>query len=401
MRKAFSEEARTKWFREARFGMFIHWGLYSILGRGEWVQMNEAIPTQEYALLADRFDPKRYDPHEWVALAQEAGMKYVVLTTRHHDGYSLFDSQVSDFTSVKTRPGRDLVAEFVQACRKARMKIGLYYSLVDWRCPAFFYGPDQDPKGWKELVAYVHAQVRELCTNYGKIDIIWYDGAGPYGARAWQSNKLNATVRELQPHILTNNRSERTRRSGDYDTPEQRITASKRPWETCMTMNDYWGYAAADRNWKSSTQLIRNLVQCTAWGGNYLLNIGPKADGTFPGKAVTRLKEIGAWMKANGESIYGADKFPFGRGGWVKLTTKGNTLYLHVWCWPGEELCVAGIKSKVKSAHLLATGRKLRVKQEGDRVFLHGLPKAAPDPHDTVIALKFDGKPEAAKERPF
>jgi alpha-L-fucosidase len=389
-----SPEARLKWFHQARFGLFIHWGVYAIPARGEWVMHVERIPTEEYAPLARRFRPRKYDPDAWVALAKEAGMKYMVLTSRHHDGFSLFDSKVSDFTAPKTAAGRDLIAEYVRACRRAGMKIGFYYSLLDWRWPAYWAGPEKDPEGWAKLVAYVHAQVRELCSNYGKIDILWYDGGWPHDANAWRSAELNRMVRSLQPHIIINNRSQLPE---DIDTPEQHIKASTpgRAWESCMTMNDNWGYSAGDHNWKSTTQLIHNLVRTASGAGNYLLNVGPKADGTIPAPSVQRLREIGQWMKVNGESIYGSERCPFG-GGMVGMTTaKGSTVYLHVLRWPGEELCIAGIKSKVKSAHLLATGAPAEVVRRKDRLFLRGLPRKAPDRHDSVIVLKLQGKPEA------
>lgn len=389
-----SQQARLKWFHQARFGMFIHWGLYAIPARGEWVMHVERIPTEEYAPLARRFRPRRFDADEWVALAKDAGMKYMVLTTRHHDGFSLFDSQVSDFTSVKTAAGRDFIGEYVRACRRARMKIGFYYSLLDWRWPAYWAGPEKDPDGWSEFREYVHAQVRELCTNYGKLDILWYDGAWPHDANAWRSAALNRMVRRLQPHIIINDRS---RLPEDIDTPEQHIKASEpgRAWESCMTMNDNWGYSAGDHNWKSTTQLIHNLVRTASGAGNYLLNVGPKADGTIPAASVRRLREIGKWMAVNGESVYGSQPCPFGRNMVGMTTAKGSTVYLHVLRWPGEEICIAGVKSKVKSAHLLATGAPARVAQQGDRLFLRGLPRKAPDRHDSVVVLSLQGKPEA------
>jgi alpha-L-fucosidase len=382
-----ARQQRMKWWNDARFGMFIHWGVYSIPARGEWVMHVEKIPAEQYAPLAQQFNPRKYDPDEWVALAKAAGMRYIVLTSRHHDGYSLFDSKVSDFTAPKTAAGRDLIREYVRACHKARMKVGFYYSLLDWRWPAYWAGPEKDPDGWRKLVEYVHAQVRELCTNYGKIDILWYDGAWPHSAEAWQSAKLNAMVRKLQPHIIINNRSQLPE---DLDTPEQHITSSDpgRAWESCMTMNDHWGYCAGDDNWKSATQLIRNLVHCVSGGGNYLLNVGPKRDGTIPAESVKRLKEIGAWMKVNGESIYGCSRAPFGGGTAGPTTAKGNTVYLHVYYWPGEEICIPDVKPRVKSARILATGKQAQAVQEGDRLCLRGLPPKPPSPHDSVLALK-------------
>jgi len=392
---AVQREKRLRWFNEARFGMFIHWGLYAIPGRGEWVMHQERIPADEYAPLAQQFDPRKFDADAWAALAKRAGMKYMVLTTRHHDGFCLFDSKVSDFTSVKTAAKRDFVAEYVKACRRAGLKVGFYYSLLDWRRPAYWAGPKKDPKGWADLVKYVHAQVRELCTQYGKLDIMWYDGGWPHDAEAWQSKKLNAMVRRLQPHIIINNRSQLPE---DIDTPEQHVTASKagRAWESCMTIGDScgWGYIRHNPNMKSVTQLIQHLVTAAAGAGNYLLNVGPKADGTIQREYVTRLEQIGDWMKVNGESIYGSQRCPFGGGIIGTTTCKGDTAYLHVLRWPGEEACIAGVQNKVKSARVLATGRKARVAQQGDRLFIRGLPKSPPDRHDAVIALELVGKPK-------
>jgi len=384
---------RLKWWTEARFGMFIHWGLYAIPARGEWVMYCERIPKAEYACLAERFRPRRFNADEWVALAQEAGMRYLVLTTRHHDGFCLWDSQVSDFTTVKSAAQRDFIAEYVAACRKAGMRIGFYYSLLDWRWPAYWEGPEKDPEGWAEFREYVHAQVRELMTQYGKIDILWYDGAWPHSAEDWQSEGLNAMVRRLQPDIIINNRS---RVPEDFETPEQHIRPADRPWESCMTIDDlWWGYHPGDPNLKSPRQLVRNLVKCVAGNGNFLLNVGPKADGTIPAPQARRLRAVGEWLRRNGESIYGAGPAPFGQAHLGQVTAKGNTVYVHVMFWPGREMCVAGIKNRVQRACMLATGEELPFEQQQDRLFVRGLPPRAPDPIDTVVALELEGEPEA------
>ena len=376
--------------------MFVHWGLYAIWARGEWVMHQERIPPDEYALLAQQFSPDDFNADAWVALAKRAGMKYMVLTTRHHDGFCLFDSKVSDYTSVKTAAKRDLVAEYVTACRRAGMKIGFYYSLLDWRWPVYFTGPRKDPQGWAQLVKQVHEQVRELCTQYGKIDIMWYDGEGPYDADAWQSRKLNAMVRRLQPHIIINNRSGLPE---DFDTPEQHVTASQpgRAWESCMTIGEYsgWGYIRHNRNLRSVTQLIQHLVFAASGGGNYLLNVAPKPDGTIQREFVTRLERMGDWLKVNGESIYGTQRCPFGAASIGVTTCRGNTAYVHVFRWPGETACVAGVRNRVKAARVLATERKAHVEQHGDRLFIRGLPANPPDPHDTVISLELVGRPRA------
>ncbi len=384
-----------EWFNEARFGMFIHWGVYSIPARGEWVRYVERIPSKEYEKLAWKFNPDRFDAAEWVSLAKKAGMEYMVLTTRHHDGYSLFDSDVSDFTAPKTAARRDLVSEYVEACRKKGMRIGFYYSLLDWRYKAYFDGPQRDPQGWAKFQDYVHTQVRELCANYGKIDVFWYDGNWPWTPEDWRSAELNAMVRKLQPDILINNRSGLPE---DFGTPEQRIEPAKettRMWETCMTMNDNWGYSKADNNWKSVKQLIMNLVRCAKDGGNYLLNVGPKPDGTIPTPSVKRLEEIGKWMDVHGESIYGSERCPLP---WTTdgiLTGKGNAAYLHVFRWPGKDITISGVKNKVLSAKLLMTNKEVEVEQEEDRVFFRNLSRKAPNSLDSIIKMELDGKPEA------
>jgi alpha-L-fucosidase len=383
---------RMKWWIEARFGMFIHWGLYAIPARGEWVMFCERIPKAEYARLAERFSPRKFDADKWVALAKEAGMKYIVLTTRHHDGFCLFDSDVSNFTSVKTAAKRDFVAEYVEACRRAGIRVGFYYSLLDWRWPEYWDGPDKNPEGWRRFKDYVHAQVRELMTKYGKVDVLWYDGAWPHSAEAWGSKELNAMVRSLQPEILINNRSGLPE---DFDTPEQRIEGSKRPWEACMTIDDlWWGYCPGDPNLKSPMQLVRNLVRCVSGDGNYLLNVGPRADGTIAPEQASRLRAVGRWLKRNGESIYGAGSAPFAQAHLGYVTARDNTAYVHVTCWPGKEMCVAGIKNKVLRAYLLASGKRLSFEQREDRLFVRGLPARSPDPIDEVVALELEGRPQ-------
>lgn len=382
-----------RWWLDARYGMFIHWGLYAIPARGEWVMHQEHIPHEEYAPLATQFNPRRYDPDTWVRLAKEAGMRYMVLTSRHHDGFSLFDSAYSDFTAPKTAAGRDLLREFVEACHRGGMPIGFYYSLLDWRYPAYFRGPQKDAAGWATLVDYVHAQVRELCTNYGQLDILWYDGGWPYTAEDWRSEELNAMVRQLQPGIIINNRAQLP---ADFDTPEQHVAASApgRPWEACMTLNGSWGYNEADTDWKSPRQVIETLVRCASGGGNLLLNIGPKADGTVPPESERILRQVGDWLKNNGASIYGTDRSPFFSSTGM-TTLKGNTVFAHVLRWPGRQLTIPRILNQVRSVHMLHSGESVVFEQRGDRVMLDKLPARAPDALDTVIVLELDGAPRA------
>lgn len=395
-----SYEDRTKWFHEARFGIFVHWGVYSIPARGEWVMHVERIPKEEYATLADQFNPERFNAGEWAAMARDAGAKYMVLTTRHHDGFCLFDSKVSDFTSVKTAAKRDFVAEYVDACRRAGLKIGFYYSWVDWRFPGYF-DRKKHPESFAAMVNQAGAQIRELMTNYGKIDILWYDGHWIPDTREeelaalWNSREVNAMVRKLQPHILINNRSGLPE---DLDTPEQHVTASGqgRAWESCMTIGDScgWGYIRHNPNLKTTAQLIQYLVTAASGEGNYLLNVGPRSDGTIQPEFVSRLEEIGRWLKTNGEATYGSRRAPFG-GGILGLTiAKDNVVYVHVFRWPGRTACVPGVAGEVKGARLLATGQDLTTRLlPNGRLMVDGMPENPPDPHCSVVAIEFSGQP--------
>jgi alpha-L-fucosidase len=402
-----SYEERMKWFHQARFGLFIHWGLYAIPGRGEWVMLQERIPKEEYAKLADQFNPKKFNATAWAKMAKDAGMKYAVLTTRHHDGFCLFDSQVSDYTSVKTKAKRDFVGEYVKAFRKAGLKVGFYYSLLDWRFPGYWM-PSRYKKSAQEMAEQFRAQVEELMTNYGKIDVLWYDGGwvpklprNKTIAKFWNSKKVNAMARRLQPHLLINNRSGIDE---DLDTPEQHVTASKagRGWESCMTIGDScgWGYIKNNPNMKTMPQLLQNLVTAAAGEGNYLLNVGPKPDGTIRKPERDRLHAMGQWLKANGEAIYGSERCAL-HGGMIGMwTAKGDTGYLHIFRWPGKEAVVPLVKTKAKSARLLATGDKVKVRQEHNgRLVLSGLPKSPPDKNVNVIKVKFEDTPASLDEK--
>ena len=416
-RKALSYRERMKWFHQARFGMFIHWGLYSLLRRGEWVMLNERIPRDEYARLARRFRPTRFDADAWASLAAEAGMKYMVLTTRHHDGFCLFDSQVSDYTSAKTAARRDFVAEYVRACRKAGLKVGFYYSLLDWRFEGYWEWA-RYKRSAAALVQQAHDQVRELLTRYGKIDYIFYDGgwvpnvlrsgqaSGSSGrslstADFWQSRKLNAMARRLQPHIILNNR---TGLPEDVDTPEQHVTASEpgRGWESCMTMGDSmgWGYIRNNPNMKTVPQLLQNLVNAAAGEGNYLLNVGPKPDGSIRSEEATRLRAMGQWLKSRGEAIYGSQRCPLPGGMVGPWTRKGNTAYLHLFRWPGREAVLPLVATKARSAELLGQGKRLKVRQEHNgRLVISGLPLRPPHPHVNVIKVRFVAEPKSLREK--
>jgi len=403
-----SYKERTKWFHEARFGVFVHWGLYSIPARGEWVMLAENIPNDEYAALADQFRPKRFDADAWMTLAKAGGAKYFVLTARHHDGFCLFDSRVSDFTSVKTAAGRDFVAECAQAARGAGLRFGLYYSLKDWRFDGY-RDALRYPDSAKAMVEQAHAQVGELLTNYGKIDLIWFDGRVVTGVRPeqrgefWRANELVAKIRRLQPGILINDRIDAP---ADIDTPEQRFrpVAPGRAWELCLTMGDAecWGYCDHNPNLKSATNLIQQLVMAAAGGGNLLLNIGPKPDGSVQKEEFVRMRTIGDWLAANGESVYGSETCPLKGGLTGKFTAKANNMYVHVFRWPRQgEIVIPGLKNNVVSAEVLGTAIEGRIeRRSNDRTVITGLPTTPPNPHDTVLKLVLDGRPEACWQPP-
>jgi alpha-L-fucosidase len=385
---------RMKWWHEAKFGMFIHWGLYSMLGRHEWVMELEGIPASEYEALAKQFKPKPTPARDWARLARRAGMKYMVMTTKHHEGFCLFDTKTTNYCAPKQAAGRDLVKEYVEAVRAEGLGVGLYYSLMDW------HHPDgarckTDEAARKRFVEYVHTQIRELLSNYGKIDILWYDVPWPLDVKGWESVAMNQMVFQLQPDIIVNNRNDPQKLMGDFSTPEQKIEAAEggKAWEACMTMNDSWGYHKNDDAWKSPKQVIRNLITCAHDGGNYLINIGPKGDGSIPEESIGILSQVGAWMDKNGQSLYGADLCHPRRCRFGSFSRKGNTLYLHIHAWPGETVAIAGLMNKVKSASLLATGQKVAFQQDEYRVRFTGLPAKAPDNLITTIAIECDGEP--------
>jgi alpha-L-fucosidase len=382
-------DRRIQWWREAKFGMFIHWGLYSILGREAWAMGDEDIPVAEYEQLAREFQPPLNVARSWARLAREAGMRYMVMTVKHHEGFCLFDSKLTDYCAPKQGPGRDLVKEYVEAARSENLRVGIYYSLMDWHHPDWRQAKD-DPAARKRFVEYTHGQIRELMSNYGKVDILWYDMPVPLDAAAWRSAEMNDMVLKLQPDIIINNRN---LLPGDFATPEQSTQAAKGDWESCMTINDSWGYLPGDNNWKSAQQLVQNLVECARDGGNYLLDIGPKADGSVSEQSVSRLKVIGKWLQRNGDAVYATQKCHFPHGNIGVFTRRGNTLYIIIYFWPGNTMVVGGVKFKVKSARFLATTRPVTFAQKGSQLIFSGLPAEAPDNPVTVIAAECDSEP--------
>ncbi len=386
------QQRRMKWWHDAKFGMFIHFGLYAAHARHEWAMENEAIPVAEYQKFTAGFNPAHGSARKWAQLAKAAGMKYMVLTSKHHEGFCNWDTKLTNYNAVNFGPKRDVIKEYVEAARAEGLRVGFYYSLMDWHHPDGARCQD-DPAARRRFVDYTHGLIRELMTNYGKIDILWYDVSWPLDAEGWESEKMNQMVFGLQPDIIVNNRN---RLAGDFSTPEQTIKAEAggRAWESCMTLNDSWGYQRADDNWKDPRTVIRNLITCARDGGNYLLNIGPQPDGGIPPESVRILSAVGEWMNRNGQTIYAADICQTRTSAYANFTRKGNTLYMHVFFWPGTDVSISGLKQKVLSAKILKTGAALTVSQDGFRTHITGLPATAPDSPVTTIVLECDGVPE-------
>ena len=405
-------DERMAWWREARFGMFIHWGVYAvpagvykgedIKGIGEWILDKADIPVVEYRGYASEFNPVKYDPDAWVRLAKEAGMKYIVITSKHHDGFALYDSNVTDWDVVDATPyGKDLLKPLAEACGRHDIKLGFYYSQAqDWcheggarRCKieGIDWEPREDPPFDHYLRTIAVPQVREILSNYGPISILWWDTPAKMTD---DRGRMFSFVPERQPQIIENNRRQSSNIHGDFSTPEQRIpdTGLSYDWETCMTMNGTWGFKSTDHNWKSSTTLLRNLIDIASKGGNYLLNVGPTAEGEIPEASIQRLKEMGAWMKANGEAVYGTTASPFAAPEWGRYTKKGRNIYAHVFDWPTDGALAMDVGDDViKRIYLLQTKEELEWKKTDAHLEVR-LPNAAPDSIASVIAIECEGR---------
>ena len=419
-------EARMAWFNNARFGMFVHWGVYSVpagewegkKNYGEWFLEETKMPVSQYEKFASQFNPVKFDARAWVKAAKAAGMKYIVITSKHHDGFAMYRSELSDWGIKSTPFQRDPLKELADACKVEKIQLCFYHSIMDWHHPDW-----GQRRAWNDLAtgepdmdrytAYMKGQLKELLTRYGPIGILWFDGEWE---KPWTHERgvdLYQYVRSLQPAIIINNRVGKSRsgmagmdqgseRVGDYGTPEQNIPARGFGpgvcWESCMTMNNHWGYNRNDDNWKSTETLVRNLIDCASKGGNYLLNIGPTSEGLIPDASLKRLQQIGDWMKVNGVAIYGTSASPFSRLEWGRCTTKANgkdtILYLHVYDWPKDGMLgVPGLMNAVKSARLLAGNKALRFRKASGGVLVE-VPASAPDAISSTLVLTISGKPE-------
>ncbi len=436
--KVLAIDERMEWWREARFGMFIHWGVYALpagiwdgrqIGNiGEWIMNRGKIPVADYQRMAKKFNPVKYDPDAWVRMAKDAGMKYIVITSKHHDGFALFESKASKWNVVDaTVYGKDLLKPLAEACRKYGIKLGFYYSQAqDWNNPGGsaarrltkegwenpdsviidaytkehkgHWDPAQEKKTFDQYIDDVAVpQVKELLTNYGEVAVLWWDT--PTNMTDEAAAKLQSLL-AIQPAIITNDRLKRPNFPGDHKTPEQRIPNLKdldgTDWETCMTMNGTWGYKIYDHNYKTPETLIRNLLDIASKGGNFLLNVGPTDLGEFPQESIEILSKMGAWMKVNGEAVYGTKASPWGLFEWGRCTKKdtknGTTLYFSVFSWPEDgKLAIPGIPNKVVSAALLANGMKVNAATTKDGVLTLTLPKTAPDAIASVIKVEVKG----------
>lgn len=428
-------DERMKWYLHDRFGMFIHFGLYSIPARGEWLRSTEEMPEELYLPYFEEFDPYALDARAWARAAKRAGMRYAVLTAKHHDGFCLFDTATTDFKSTNTPYGRDIVANYLEAFRAEGIRVGLYYSLIDWHHPDFpQYGDRQAPlrhdpvagsnehRVFDRYLDYMHEQVREICTNYGKLDLLWFDFSyDDLRGEAWRGTELMSMVRELQPDVIVNNRIEvsgegfgslaqcdPTPYHGDFVTPERIIPPNGlfdvegRPlaWEACITMNDNWGYFATDRNFKPADLLVHKLVECVSKGGNMILNVGPDATGRIPDESLAILDEIGRWMDRNGASIYGGGRAAGGpievdRPEYGRVTRSGDTYYFHLYENALGPVPLMGVpKDRIEKIRLLRDGTEVPLSTSWvhsdypDIAFADlGPSPVLPDPVDTVLAV--------------
>jgi len=419
-------DKRMQWWRDARFGMFIHWGLYSVpagewngkTGYGEWIRTSAEIPLDTYNRFREQFNPVKFDADEWVRMAKDAGMKYIVITSKHHDGFCMFDSKQTDFNIMNTPFHHDPMKDLAGACHKYGLKFCFYYSIMDWHHPDYLprrsWEKNRPSTGanFRQYVDYMKAELKELLTNYGEIGVLWFDGEWENTWNEKFGKEIYSYCRSLQPQIIVNNRVGAGRMDmegltregafgGDFGTPEQQIPPTGLPgvdWETCMTMNDHWGYNKNDHNFKTPNELICMIADIASKGGNYLLNVGPTSEGLIPPESIERLKAIGTWMKVNGEAISETQSSPFHSLDWGRCTRKeipgGVRLFFHVFKWPENyTLVLPGILNDPSKAYLLADAAKtpLEVVRKDDALMI-SLPENSPDNVNSVIVLELVGK---------
>jgi len=415
------KDERMAWFKEARFGMFIHWGLYAIPageykgekipGIGEWIMNSAHITVKEYEKYAPQFNPVKYDADEWVQIAKDAGMKYIVITSKHHDGFCLWDSKVTDYDIMDASPyGKDILLALKEACDREGIKLCFYHSIMDWHHPDAQgpFHPDyndtkkSNPNFSNYVENYMKPQLKELVENYGPLGIMWFDGEWIKDWTPPLGKDLYNFVRNLQPDIIINNRVDKGRQgmqgidkegdfAGDYGTPEQEIPDTGLPgvdWESCMTMNDTWGFKSYDDNWKSTQMLITNLIDIASKGGNYLLNVGPTAEGVIPAPSLERLREIGEWMKVHGSAIYGTQASPFEQPEWGRYTQKVDKIYACVFEPPvNNKILISQITKSMKKVYLLSDNTELK-SQSGTNGLTITLPANKLNMYATVVVLE-------------
>ncbi len=405
-----SNPDKMDWWKEAKFGLFIHWGVYSvpagvyagkdIAGIGEWIMNRGKIPTTTYQAYAKQFNPIKYNPEAWVKMAKDAGMKYLVITSKHHDGFTLFETKASKWNVVEATPyGRDLLKPLAEACHKYGIKLGFYYSQAqDWNNPGGaasggHWDKAQDGSMDDYIDKVAVPQVKEILSNYGQVDILWWDT--PTDMTKERAEKFLPILTKY-PNLITNNRLGGGY-NGDTETPEQFVPATGFPgrnWETCMTMNDTWGYKSKDNNWKSPKDIIQTLIDIVSKGGNYLLNVGPTSEGLVPQPSIERLGEVGKWMKTNSEAIYGTTASPFSYLPWGRCTQKGNKLYLHVFNWPTDGQISVPLQNKVIKAYLLSDPKKLLKVEKTATKNTISLVGSAPDEIASVVVVELKSAPE-------